>query len=150
MLLEVRIGGGGKGAQTIFPGSIHKDTGEAIVWEDGHNGEPARVEGNVLLRTVKITATACLIARYWPAIGARHDTGLAVGGFLARSGLDVPTIELFAEAVARAAQADVGHTKRQMRDGALAPEKGAHLYGLPQLIATFGAFFRDLIAECCD
>src|SRR5262249_49910161 len=95
MLLEVRIGGGGKGAQTIFPGSVHKDTGEAIGLEDGHNGEPAPVEGNVLLRTVKITATACLIARYWPAIGARHDTGLAVGGFLARCGLGGPTIALF-------------------------------------------------------
>ncbi|MGO9234716.1 MAG: hypothetical protein ACLP4V_11785 [Methylocella sp.] len=30
-LLEVRCGGGGKGAQTVFPGSVHP-SGEAIQW----------------------------------------------------------------------------------------------------------------------
>src|SRR5215468_7580055 len=30
MIVELRIGGGDKGAQTIFPGSVHKETGEPI------------------------------------------------------------------------------------------------------------------------
>lgn len=38
MLVELRIGGGDKGAQTVFPGSTHED-GEAIAWEE--DGNPA-------------------------------------------------------------------------------------------------------------
>src|SRR5262249_19583552 len=30
MLCELRVGGGGKGAQTVFPGSTHDETGEAV------------------------------------------------------------------------------------------------------------------------
>jgi hypothetical protein len=33
MILELRIGGGDKGAQTVFPGSVH-ETGELIEWDD--------------------------------------------------------------------------------------------------------------------
>ena len=33
MILELRIGGGDKAAQTVFPGSIH-ETGEPITWDD--------------------------------------------------------------------------------------------------------------------
>jgi hypothetical protein len=47
MLIELRIGGGKAGAQTVFPGSIHK-TGEVLAWEDGFNGEPTAVTGEVL------------------------------------------------------------------------------------------------------
>jgi hypothetical protein len=42
-VLELRIGGA-SGAQTVFPGSTHEDTGEAITWEEG--GEPASVGGD--------------------------------------------------------------------------------------------------------
>src|SRR3712207_8239719 len=37
-ILEVRIGGGGKGAQTVFPGSVH-ESGEPIEWD--RDGDPA-------------------------------------------------------------------------------------------------------------
>jgi hypothetical protein len=51
MLIELRIGGGDKGAQTIFPGSVH-ECGEPIIWEE--NGEPTNVvDGNDLLGRVK-------------------------------------------------------------------------------------------------
>jgi len=33
MILELRIGGGDKGAQTVFPGSAH-ETGEPIAWDE--------------------------------------------------------------------------------------------------------------------
>jgi hypothetical protein len=33
MILELRIGGGHKGAQTVFPGSAH-ETGEPIAWDE--------------------------------------------------------------------------------------------------------------------
>jgi hypothetical protein len=71
-LLEVRIGGSGKGAQTVFPGSIHDETGEAIAWEEA--GEPAGVDGAELVRRAKLLASCCLFARYWPGNGSRHDS----------------------------------------------------------------------------
>jgi hypothetical protein len=45
MILELRIGGGGKGAQTVFPGSVH-ETGELIAWDEKEN--IARAEGDSL------------------------------------------------------------------------------------------------------
>jgi hypothetical protein len=65
-MLELRIGGD-SGAQTVFPGSAHEDTGEAISWEE--TGEPASVEGDDLARRVHDLAAYSLIARYWPAPG---------------------------------------------------------------------------------
>src|SRR5262245_14178721 len=47
-IAELRTGGGGKGAQTIFPGSTHKGTGEAILW--ALEGDPVQVHGAELKR----------------------------------------------------------------------------------------------------
>jgi len=67
-LVELRIGGGGKGAQTVFPGSVH-ESGETISWEDA--GDPAEVEGDDLHRKVAHLAAAALLARHWSE-GVRH------------------------------------------------------------------------------
>ena len=81
MLLELRVGGSGKGAQTIFPGSTHEG-GETITWDE--NGEPASVID--LDRRVRSLAAFCLLARYWPsAQSSRHTYALTVGGFLSRA-----------------------------------------------------------------
>jgi hypothetical protein len=61
MLLEVRIGGGDKGAQTVFPGSVH-ETGEPIDWEE--DGEPSEVDGEELVERAKRLAALCLFARH--------------------------------------------------------------------------------------
>jgi Bifunctional DNA primase/polymerase, N-terminal/Major Facilitator Superfamily len=74
MLLELRIGGGGKGAQTVFPGSTH-ESGETISWETNKDGDPAEVNGKYLTRCAKTLAAATLIARTWPAEGGRHAPG---------------------------------------------------------------------------
>jgi len=100
MIIELRIGGGDKGTQTIFPGSVHKETGEPIQWEE--DGEPASVDGNDLLARVKLVAAASLIARNWPPEGGRHDAACCVGGLLARAGFPEQRIKLVAEAIARA------------------------------------------------
>ena len=65
-LLEVRFGGGDKGAQTVFPGSTH-ESGEEICWEC--DGEPADVEAALLKRAAATTAVACLFTRSCPAPG---------------------------------------------------------------------------------
>jgi hypothetical protein len=100
MLLELRIGGGGKGAQTVFPGSVHP-TGEPILWEE--YGEPAAIDGDDLIRQVGLVAAGCLIARSWPVEGGRHDAALTVGGFLGRAGLSAQQVAVMIEAISRAA-----------------------------------------------
>ncbi len=99
MLLEVRVGGF-KGAQTVFPGSVH-ETDEEIRWDE--SGDPAKVDDDDLLKRARLLASICLFARYWPGSGARHDAALSLGGFLARAGLKTPQIKYLVEAIARAA-----------------------------------------------
>ena len=60
-LLEVRVGGE-KGAQTVFPGSVH-ETGEEIHWDE--TGEPTEIADNDLLSQARLLASVCLFARYW-------------------------------------------------------------------------------------
>lgn len=100
-LLELRIGGCGRGAQTVFPGSVH-ETGEEIAWEAYCDGEPAVVAGDDLRRLAARLAALALVARKWPEEGARHDAALTLGGFLARAGLTAAEIEVATEGVARA------------------------------------------------
>ena len=94
-LLEVRVGGDGHGAQTVFPGSVH-ESGEPITWSE--EGEPATVADNELLRFGRLVAALSLLARYWPGEGARHDVALTVGGFLARCRFKAPYVGLYVEA----------------------------------------------------
>ncbi|WBL76027.1 phage/plasmid primase, P4 family [Bradyrhizobium xenonodulans] len=148
VLLEVRVGGGNKGAQTVFPGSVH-DCGELINWEE--DGEPAQVADDELLRRAKLLAALCLMARYWPMKGGRHDAALIVGGFLARCGFDLPHIKLYAEYIARAAKdEDLRDRIRTAHDAALAYEKGDRTYGYPSLKELFGEKVTGKIAEWLD
>src|SRR6266545_352082 len=65
-LVELRIGGGDRGAQTVFPGSVH-ETNEPISWEE--TGNPPAVDGEDLRHCVASLAAFCLLARYWPITG---------------------------------------------------------------------------------
>ena len=93
VLLELRIGGGERGCQTILPPSRHEE-GEDIQWEPGGPGEPARVAGKDLEKQVPKVASAALVARHWPKRRAPH-AALALGGALRRSGWNTPQIKLF-------------------------------------------------------
>src|SRR5690606_38514414 len=64
VLLEIR----GTGHQTVIPPSIHS-SGEPIAWV--RDGAPLPIEEANLLRAVRATAIAALLARHWPA-GSRH------------------------------------------------------------------------------
>ena len=75
--------------------------GEPIEWEE--NGDPAAVDGDDLVRRIRLVAVASLLARAWPIKGARHDAALAVGGFLARAGVPESDAGLMIEAIPRAA-----------------------------------------------
>jgi Virulence-associated protein E len=125
---------------------MHKE-GEPIEWEPGCDGEPLRADGETLRQAARETAAACLFARYWPKIGGRHDAGLVLGGFLARTGMGESRIRLFAEAVARAAGADVKHTTRCAEDAAKGYADGRNGFGLPAAIETFGEKVARKIAD---
>jgi hypothetical protein len=139
MILELRIGGGGKGAQTVFPGSVH-ETGELIAWDKKEN--IARAEGDSLKQRCARAASAALLAGHFPSKGARHDAGLTLGGFLSRCGFSRPDTELFAEAVTIASGQpmekvkDVRKAAREAWDEGNRP--GGNARGFPALAETFG------------
>jgi RecA-family ATPase len=136
MLLELKIGGGGKGTQSVFPGSIHP-SGETIAWD--RDGALAAVDDDLLLRQVRRLAVAVLLARHWPDAGSRHDAALTVGGFLARAGLGEDEVVLMLEAITEAAGDDQPEDRMQAgRDAARNYASGSETRGLPKLIETFG------------
>jgi hypothetical protein len=143
-LLELRMGGE-KGAQTVFPGSIH-ESGEPIAWEE--MGEPSQVDGNFLEHRVRLVAVATMLVRSWPGRGARHDAALTVGGFLARAGLTKDEIALVVEAVARAAgDSEARDRVRAATDNAEHHEKSGHGFGLPALVKLIGERAAHRIAD---
>ena len=129
-IVELRIGGGDKGAQTVFPGSVHP-SGEAIDWEEG--GEPAEVDGERLHINVRKVAAAALLARYWPN-GRRHDAALALGGMLAHSEWVEQQAKLFVEAVAKAAGDDEWRDRIKAVETSFAKFRASgHVAGFPTL-----------------
>ena len=144
MLLEVRVGGV-KGAQTVFPGSVH-ESGEAVRWDE--DNEPATVNDQELLGQAHLLASICLLARYWPGTGARHDAALSIGGFLARAGLPAPTIKYLAEAIARTAgDPEVKDRRDTAEDAAQAFHAGKPARGFPLLCKTFGDAVAKQVAD---
>jgi predicted P-loop ATPase len=101
-LLELRClsNDGAVGRQTVIPPSAHKDSGELIRYEHGLDGAPATVDAEVLIRAVKKTAAACVLARHYPPTGGgRHDCELAIAGVLARAGWTEDDAKVFVSAV---------------------------------------------------
>ena len=147
MILELRIGGGDKGAQTVGPGSVHEDTGELITWEE--DGEPTRIEGDKLLKAASTVAALSLLARYWPKQkGSRHDIALALGGFLARCGWDKEHTGLALEAITKAAgDAEWQDRKRAATDAHDSLKSGGKAGGFPKLRDNFDEKVAEKVAE---
>lgn len=141
-LLELRIGGCGKGAQTVVPGSVH-ETGEEIAWEAYCDGEPAVVAGDDLRRMAERLAALALVARKWPGKGARHNAALTLGGFLARAELTAADVGVAVEAVARAAGdpewKDRKHAAKDAAEDYAKTGKGRGLKSLGELIGDVAA-----------
>ena len=105
LLLELRSTGG----QTVVPPSLYAADAEGGTPEEfsvwGRDGDPARIGLEDLLRAVRRTAAAALLARHWPT-GNRHDAALAVSGGLLRAGWSAEDVTIFLTAVTRAANDD--------------------------------------------
>ncbi len=147
MLVELRLGCGNKGAQTMFPGSIHPDSGEAVEWVS--DGEPAIVPCTTLKKAVIGIAVASLLVRHYPAEGGRHQYAQCIGGFLARTGgTSAEEIARFVRIVAQAAgDSEVADRARAARDAADAYAEGDNAYGLTKLREMLGEPVADAIAK---
>jgi hypothetical protein len=148
-LLEVRIGGGDAGcdtgAQTIFPGSVHA-SGEDIEW--AKDGDPAHAEDLELLHQSHLLASLCLMARYWPSKGGRHDAALIVGGFLSRCGFTPSDIKCFVEHVAKIAGCgDCEDRSKDAENAANANLQRKNACGYPAMEELFGKPVACRIAE---
>ena len=84
MIVELRIGAGGKGAQTIFPALCT----QMVKSSPGTMSLVSRVmlASTSWRQTQKKLACAALLLRHWPAKRHRHETAFTVGAFLARAG----------------------------------------------------------------
>ena len=147
MLLEVRIGGGNKGAQTVIPGSVH-ETYETYEFEPECDGEPASVDGAELMTAAKQIAVASLFSRYWPPSGWRHDARLAIAGLLILADIDESWAKLFVEAVARAAgDPDIDDARSAVKSTFSKAAGGGPVTGLPAAREVFGVAVANKAAE---
>lgn len=147
ILVELRIGAGDKGAQTVAPPSVH-ESGEDVRWED--TGEPARVDGDELMHMVRLVGACALMARYWPARDshARHQAALVVGGFLSRCGLRRSSLREHVGAIAKAAGDEEWRDRRKAaEDAAVAHGAGKHTFGFTGLADMFGRDIAERISE---
>ena len=147
-LLELRS----TGAQTIFPGSTHKETGELIEWDV--NGAPARVETSSLQSCGGELAAACLLARHWPSPatpdehGARHHASLALAGGLFRARWTETNVYHFIEAVCIAAHDE--ETRARLQNVASTAHKqatGEKTTGWPTLVQCVG---EKVVQRVCE
>lgn len=88
-ILELR----GNRKMTVFPGSTHKDTGEAIEWSDPTDNDPPRSlddeDAGKLLKSIRALAACVLIIRSW---NNRQDLTLYLTGALLKAGYPVETV----------------------------------------------------------
>src|SRR5262249_17411815 len=132
-LLELR----GTGGMTVVPPSLHKETGEQIMWYVC--GEPAHVKLNDLRRAADRLAACALIAPHWPPAGRRDSATMALHGALARAGWSEEDAENFVEATAVAA-GDEEATKRASKAARTKEnlEQGKEVTGWPKLSELLG------------
>ena len=118
MILEIRS----TGAQTVAPPSEHVSA-EPIRWSE--EGQIGRVPAAEIESTASRLAACALLARHWPAKGARHDTSLALAGFLLRARWTAEEVTHFVALAAkeggdeewRVRAKDVDTTIRRLQNG---------------------------------
>ena len=141
VILEIRIGGGGNAAQTVFPGSVHP-SGEAIEWEEQR--EVAAIDGAELKQICGRLAACALLARAYPRKAAGTKARLSSPVFCAGAGSHLrtgPDIKLFVDTLAAVTMQPPDKRKDMVRaaaDTAEAFAAGRNTFGLPKMIEVFG------------
>jgi Bifunctional DNA primase/polymerase, N-terminal/D5 N terminal like len=145
VLVELRIGGGTKGAATVFPPSLHT-SGDVVQWLS--DGEPARVPGNKLKRAVLKLAVACLLKPRYPGQGSRHEGALVLGGMLARSGWSADDIRHVVEVLARGVGDDDVPDRVMAATSAVNVKANGHdVAGLTRFGEVWGKDAADTLAK---
>ena len=145
-IVELRLGGGGKGAQSLMPGSIHP-SGERYEWDV--DGAPATASCAALKAAITKIAVGTILIRHWPPPGGQHDAALTLGGFLARAGWIAHEVEYFVTIITRVhgqAERPDAHG-RTARDSCENHARGGQVRGLPQMKETFGDAAAKQIAK---
>jgi uncharacterized protein DUF5906/bifunctional DNA primase/polymerase-like protein len=145
MIVELRVGGGDKGATTVVPPSMHV-TGETVEWV--RDGEPAWVSAAELIVSVRKLAVAALLATYYPGEGSRHEGALVIGGVFARVGWTADDITKVMAAAARANNDDDVRERVVTAVGAIAAKaKGEDVSGFERLREVWGDIVGETLAH---
>jgi hypothetical protein len=123
------------GLQTVVPWSVHP-SGERIEFEPGYDGAPANIDADILERAVARVAAAALLARHFPAEGARNEGFIALAGALARGGWSEDEAVAFHRAIYRALWkrgADLHQAAAEVRSTFQKHASGAQTTGLRRL-----------------
>lgn len=96
-LLEIRADGG---HQTVFPGSIHEDTGELIEWDTTNlDPEVPVIPADELAKACSRLAMACLVARHIWMAGNHNEPTKFLSGTLFRLEWTQDDVERLIEAL---------------------------------------------------
>jgi uncharacterized protein (DUF927 family) len=131
------------GLQSMVPPSIHP-SGERVRFEPGGDGDPAHVDANVLRLAAGKCAAAILLASNFPVPGGgRHDSFLALAGYLCRhSGWTLDNIVRFHCAIYRCLWplgADFVTAQTEVQDTADQVAQGKTATGFPTLAGLIDA-----------
>ena len=100
LVVEIR---GSDNTYTMFPPSVHPETGETIDWH-GDRRDPAEMSGGDLRAMAGRLAFAASVLHFYPLDAtARYDVRMALTGALARSGMPPGDVTEYMQAVARLA-----------------------------------------------
>jgi len=122
----------GDGLQTVFPGSTHETSGEAISWSN--DGEPLHVGAQTLRRAVAQMASACLVSTFWRD-GVRQDLAMAISGALLRNGFDLPETKNFISAICKATSDEETEARLKAAEATAQRLKdGETVHGFPTLV----------------
>jgi len=145
MIVELRIGGNGKGAVTVAPPSMH-ETGEMVEWV--RDGDPTRVADDELLRAVRKNAVASLLSTHYPGQGSRHEGALVIGGVLARAGWSADDIGHVVMAIARSVGDNDVDDRVATAAGAVNVKANGHdVPGLTRLREVWGDEVADTLTH---
>lgn len=138
VLLEIRSANrkGKTAFQTVMPPSVHT-SGENIEFTAGQPDDklPAPIEILPLQRACHLLASACLLARYWPQQGTRHDSAKALAGMFAHGGCSLDEALYLILSGAIWANDDEADDREQcVRDTFAKFENGEEVTGAPTLI----------------
>jgi len=140
VIAELRTNG-----MTVVPPSTNLRTGELVTWDS--EGEPATVDGDVLVAAVAQVAAAALLGRHWPN-GSRHFATLALAGMLLRARWVSDEVERFILAVGSAAQDE--ETSLRLHDVVTTAQRldtEQPVTGARTLAELIG---EDIVAKVCE